>query len=73
MSYTRCDSGSIAMPCAAAYHQVVTQGRNRCPADLEEIAEAYALGTLPMESAVAFEDHYVGCARCAAVLQEAAE
>jgi len=40
---------------------------------LEEIAEAYALGTLPMESAVAFEDHYVGCARCAAVLQEAAE
>jgi exonuclease VII small subunit len=46
---------------------------NKCLVDLEEIAEAYAMGTLPMESAVAFEDHYFVCARCAAVLQEAAE
>ena len=58
------------MHCAAAYPVFVTLDWSRCPLDVDEIAEAYAMGTLPPELAVAFEDHYIGCAKCAAVLEE---
>jgi hypothetical protein len=46
---------------------------NACPANPEETAEGYIMQTLTAEEAVAFEDHYVGCNRCAMVLQKAAE
>ncbi len=41
-----------------------------CPEDLEARAEAYLLGTLPEREAALFEDHYLTCARCTAVLEE---
>ena len=41
----------------------------QCPAAPDEIAEAYIMGTLPNEQAVAFEDHYVVCNSCATVLE----
>ena len=43
----------------------------QCPAAPDEIAEAYIMGTLPNEQAVAFEDHYVVCNSCATVLENA--
>ncbi len=46
---------------------------NGCPADVDEFAEAYALGTLSKEDADAFEEHYAGCDRCAGVLQRTAD
>jgi hypothetical protein len=45
---------------------------SHCPANPEEVAEGYVMGTLTAEEAGAFEDHYVGCNRCAQVLQKAA-
>ena len=42
---------------------------DHCPPDLEETAEAYVLGTLTPEDAKAFEDHYITCAACAAVVE----
>jgi len=48
------------------------QETSPCPADLEEIAEAYVMGSLPHDEVLAFEDHYAGCPACATVLQEAA-
>jgi anti-sigma factor RsiW len=41
---------------------------DECPADLEEIAEAYIMGTLPEEQAIVFEDHYAACDTCATAL-----
>lgn len=46
---------------------------DECPADPEEIAEAYIMGTLTKEQAAAFEEHYSGCNPCATVLQNTAE
>jgi anti-sigma factor RsiW len=46
---------------------------DECPADREETAEAYVMGTLTEKQAVAFEDHYAVCEACAAVLQRTAE
>ena len=43
----------------------------QCPAAPDEIAEAYVMGMLPNEQAVAFEDHYVVCNSCATVLENA--
>jgi len=43
-----------------------------CPPDPEETAEAYILCKLPARDAENFEDHYVGCARCIAILQKTA-
>ncbi len=42
---------------------------NRCPADIQQIAEAYCLGTLPPSEGAIFEDHYLTCARCSSVLE----
>jgi len=44
-----------------------------CPSDLEEVAEAYVMGTLPKEQTIAFEDHYAACDPCATVLYKAAD
>jgi hypothetical protein len=51
----------------------VTADFNQCPDNPEEVAEAYVMGTLSAEQATAFQNHYVGCNRCAVVLQETAE
>jgi anti-sigma factor RsiW len=46
---------------------------NECPADLQEVAEAYVMGTLPEEQAIAFEDHYAACDTCATALYKTAD
>lgn len=51
----------------------MTLDSNECPADRDEVAEAYIMGTLPKEQAIAFEEHYVACDHCATVLQKTAE
>jgi hypothetical protein len=42
---------------------------DRCPAEPDEVAEAYCMGTLDRAAAVAFEDHYVICNRCAEIVE----
>jgi hypothetical protein len=42
-----------------------------CPPDPEETAEFYLLGMLSADDAAAFEDHYVMCAACADILENA--
>ena len=42
-----------------------------CPADAEETAEAYLLNSLPAEEVARFEEHYLGCEKCAEVLTAA--
>ncbi len=51
----------------------MTADFNQCPNNPEEVAEAYVMGTLSAEQATAFENHYVGCNRCALVLQKVVE
>jgi hypothetical protein len=46
---------------------------SKCPANPEEVAEAYVMGTLQKERVIAFEDHYVTCSQCATVLQKTVE
>ena len=41
---------------------------SQCPLDLDEVAEAYILGTLSKAEASAFEKHYIGCPECASRL-----
>jgi hypothetical protein len=43
----------------------------RCPTDPEEVAEAYIVGTLAAADVAAFEEHYIACSRCAAVVEAA--
>lgn len=43
---------------------------DRCPRDPEETAEFYLLGMLRPEDAAAFEDHYLTCAACAAMVEK---
>jgi hypothetical protein len=43
---------------------------DHCPADPEETAKAYLLFNLPADEARAFEDHFIACPRCAAILEE---
>ena len=42
---------------------------NRCPADPEDVAEAYVIGNLPDAAAAAFEEHYIACNRCLGVVE----
>jgi anti-sigma factor RsiW len=44
-----------------------------CPSDGEEAAEAYVMGRLPEEQALALEDHYAACETCTTILQKTAE
>ena len=39
------------------------------PRKLKQLAEAYCMGTLATPEAVAFEEHYITCRRCAAILE----
>lgn len=43
----------------------------QCPAAVEHVAEAYCMGMLPPRQATAFEDHYLACNDCAAVVEDA--
>lgn len=42
-----------------------------CPSDPEEAAEFYLLHLLSGEDATAFENHYMTCPACAAVVEDA--
>jgi hypothetical protein len=42
---------------------------NPCPANPEEIAEAYLLRSLPLDEANEFAEHYFACSSCAAVVE----
>jgi len=42
-----------------------------CPEDAEDTAERYLLRRLPAAEAERFEEHYIICENCAAVLSEA--
>jgi anti-sigma factor RsiW len=42
-----------------------------CPPNAEETADLYCLGTLSASEAAAFEEHYVGCPRCAEAIAAA--
>jgi hypothetical protein len=43
----------------------------QCPAEVEQVAQAYCMGTLPLPVATAFEDHCIACERCAIVVEDA--
>ncbi|MBS1856126.1 MAG: hypothetical protein JST11_12225 [Acidobacteria bacterium] len=62
----------LAANAAPTYHWNVHDPA-LCPADPEEVAEAYVMGRLPQDQVTAFEDHYVACDACATVLQKQAE
>jgi anti-sigma factor RsiW len=51
---------------------VVRLDSKQCPGDRAEIAEAYVMGTLRADEAMAFEDHYVACNSCATALEKTA-
>src|SRR5262245_20609500 len=64
---------SIAFPAAPARQWVVPRDPRHCPADIEKIAEAYCMDTLDQPARVAFEDHYLTCAQCAAIVADMEE
>jgi anti-sigma-K factor RskA len=43
-----------------------------CATDADEIAESYVMGTLNAADSEAFEEHYVACTDCAAMLRRVA-
>src|ERR1700755_2443256 len=49
---------------------VATHG---CPPHIDGIAEAYCLASLDEPTRLVFEDHFLTCARCAAVVANADE
>jgi hypothetical protein len=51
----------------------VNPDSTECPSHVEEVAEAYIMDALTEKESAAFEDHYVGCQRCATALRKAAE
>lgn len=42
---------------------------DRCPADPNELVEAYLSHRLAKEDSAVFEDHFLGCPRCSERLQ----
>jgi hypothetical protein len=48
----------------------VLSDRYRCPAQINETAEAYVMSTLPRADTVTFEDHLLVCERCTATVAE---
>ena len=42
---------------------------HRCPVDCKEVAEAYCVGLLSPSEEGAFEDHYIVCSSCAAMVE----
>ena len=51
-----------------SYHGVRAPDIPHCPPDVEEIAEAYCMETLDRPASLAFENHYLVCARCSSVV-----
>jgi hypothetical protein len=49
----------------------VLSDRDCCPAELNEIAEAYVMNTLSRADAALFEQHLMTCRRCAAAAEDA--
>jgi hypothetical protein len=41
----------------------------RCPADVDEVAEAYCMGTLGAVDAAAFDEHLLACDECWAAVE----
>jgi hypothetical protein len=48
----------------------VMDAHDQCPPVVGDLAEAYCMGSLSPSEAAAFEDHYLLCNHCAAVLQD---
>jgi hypothetical protein len=48
------------------------QSPRQCPADIEEVAEAYLMHRLAEDQVEAFEEHYFACAACATVIHRVA-
>ena len=44
---------------------------DQCPADPEEIAQAYVMDNLPKADVAAFEEHLLVCAGCRAAVEHA--
>lgn len=42
------------------------------PKNAEQLAEAYCMGALALPEEIAFEDHYIACARCAEIVENTA-
>lgn len=55
---------------AIRHHGSVLVDR-RCPPEPAGTAEAYLLGHLRADAAAAFEEHYLACPHCEAVLEDA--
>ena len=47
--------------------------KSECPPDIGETAEKYQLGRLSPEQASALEEHFLGCPRCSAEIESAAD
>jgi hypothetical protein len=54
---------------AHPYDRDVFNDPEHCPAEPDEVAEAYCMGTLDRVAAIAFEDHYIRCHRCAELVE----
>jgi hypothetical protein len=50
------------------YIESVSAAAQQCPPDVEEIAEAYCMGTLDQTARLAFEEHYLTCRSCASLV-----
>jgi hypothetical protein len=51
-------------------HLIFVKGKRAYhPQDVEQAAEAYCLGIMTLPEAAAFEDHYMACAQCAAIVE----
>ena len=48
-------------------------GVANCPVDVDELADEYCLDRLPEQARLAFEDHYLTCPECAAVVEATQE
>ncbi len=53
------------------YYRGVPLDPAHCPADLEEVAEAFAMELLPEGEMEAFNEHLLICGRCRAVVERA--
>ena len=53
-------------------HGAVPLDPTCCPADREEVAEAYIMEALSAEDSAAFEEHIIGCRRCLGTVEHEA-
>jgi uncharacterized protein with PIN domain len=49
----------------------VLSNRDRCPAELSEVAQSYVMNTLPRADTAIFEEHLLTCSRCTAAVEDA--